>query len=144
MLKRDHVRDAAGLGVTALLAVLVPLVVASTVNTQDLLLVAFGAVVATLVALRLWRLPMSDARLVSWWLRVSLVVTLIGVALWGLDLFLGYVVVPPTGGLLKSLANPMAALVSAAFFPLGTAIGIGSAVRAAFLREASSSTHLSS
>lgn len=135
MLTHDHLRNATGLGVTALLAVSVPLAIARTVLAEDLLLVAIGAVVATLVALRLWSLPLSNARPVSWWLWVSTVATLIGGALWGVDVLFGYVVAPPTSGLLASLVNPMAVLVSAAFFPLGTAIGLGSAVRAALNEE---------
>jgi hypothetical protein len=130
MLKRHPVHDVVGLGVTVLLAALFPLVCARSMVAEDVFLVAFGAAVAALFALRLWSLPLFKAQPVSWWLWIATGTTLIGAALWALDVFLGYVV-QPTRGLLASFVNPMAALVSAAFFPLGAAIGVGSAVRTA-------------
>lgn len=126
------IRTGAGLATTAVLSITVPLGVVRDSTETGIAFVFFGAVVAILGALRLWSMPQFASRPTSWWLWGAAGATTIGLSLWAIDVYLGFVVLAwASRDLVESVANPMAALISAAFFPLAAAISIGSAVRAA-------------
>ncbi|MCW5649444.1 MAG: hypothetical protein KIS62_06855 [Ramlibacter sp.] len=111
--------------------------VGRTCTAGDVGVLGLGSVVAALVALRVWgRVDLSFHRS-GWWLLVALVFAMIGALLYWLDIWFGFIVLPPPlgGGILDAVVNPLAVMASVAFLPLGASVAIASAVRAILLND---------
>jgi hypothetical protein len=113
------------------------LCVVGTFTAVDVGAFAVGNVVASLVGLRTWSRPEMSSQSSVWWLLVAVGATLVGALLFWLDIRFGYIVLPigPDEGVVGTIRNPLAVMMSAAFLPLFASVAIGSAVRSALLSE---------
>lgn len=102
-------------------------------SPSDRIALAIGSAIAALVALRIWSRPEMSAHSSAWWLAVAMGAALVGAFSFWVDVRLGYIQLPlqPEGGILASIENPLAVMVSITFLPLFASIAVGSAVRAA-------------
>lgn len=105
-------------------------------DTEVIILWA-GSVIASLVALRVWSRTEITSHSSAWWLLVAMVSALIGALLFWIDILFGFIVQPIEmgGGILGSISNPLAVLISLAFLPYQVSVAIASAVRAAILKR---------
>jgi len=135
-MERLALRNLAGLA-TVIVVNGTTLCVVGTFTAVDVVAFAVGTIVASLVGLRTWSRPEMSSRSSTWWLLVAAVAILLGSLLFWLDIRLGYIVLPigPADGVMGTIRNPFAVMMSAAFLPLFASVAIGSAVRAMLLRE---------
>jgi hypothetical protein len=110
---------------------------ASPWSTTDVASSILLSALAVLVALRVWQKADFEAKSAVWWLSVAVASTVLGLGLWLLDVRLGYLVlpIPQPGTMWDAIMNPYAVMVSAAFFPLFTAVSTATALRVVLRRK---------